>query len=206
MIYLCAGVYAEGPTDYRFLLPLTTRLITEIAASLFPAECEVADSVGIDAPSRVRSRRRLIPAAIDDYWTSCTIFVVHSDGAGDPQAAHMNSISPGVEAARLDHPGLVAVACIPVREIEAWLLADEAVFQQLFGRAPELPMNPEADTDPKATFRRVISELGGRSPGDFYAVFGERVDLRRLRSLSAFARFEADLSAAIRGFGTAISG
>lgn len=43
MIYLRAGLYAEGPTDYDFLLPLINRLLREIAAQTFPGANEVVD-------------------------------------------------------------------------------------------------------------------------------------------------------------------
>ena len=50
MIYLCAGLYAEGPSDYHFLSPLISRLLDTVGSRLFPSECEVAETVGIDAP------------------------------------------------------------------------------------------------------------------------------------------------------------
>jgi len=36
VIYLSAGLYAEGPSDYQFLCPLVDRFMEEIAAALFP--------------------------------------------------------------------------------------------------------------------------------------------------------------------------
>ncbi len=37
VIYLRAGLYAEGPTDYQFLRPLLDRLLNELAARALPA-------------------------------------------------------------------------------------------------------------------------------------------------------------------------
>src|SRR5262249_48336692 len=50
VIYIRAGVYAEGPTDYDFLLPFLDRLLDTLAASLFAGAYEVASTAGIDAP------------------------------------------------------------------------------------------------------------------------------------------------------------
>lgn len=59
MIYLRAGLYAEGPTDYHFLRPLLDRLLNDLAAPLFAGNYEIADTLGIDA--RVpRGTRRAI--------------------------------------------------------------------------------------------------------------------------------------------------
>ncbi|MBZ5714041.1 DUF4276 family protein [Nannocystis pusilla] len=92
-----------------------------------------------------------------------------------------------------------AAACVPVREIEAWLLADAGVFQRLFPTAasPSLPQDPERVTDPKHRLQAVFSELQRRRPKNLFASGGENVSLAALRRLPAFREFEADLSAAL---------
>jgi len=40
VIYLRAGLYAEGPSDYQFLRPLLDRLLNELAAPLFAGNYE----------------------------------------------------------------------------------------------------------------------------------------------------------------------
>lgn len=42
MIYLRAALYAEGPSDYGFLVRRTTRIVHSIAAGLFPGNSAVA--------------------------------------------------------------------------------------------------------------------------------------------------------------------
>jgi hypothetical protein len=108
MIYHCAGLYAEGPTDYRFLCLLITRLVHDLCAG----SAYVADTAGIDAPNSKRLRREeRVAAAVDEYWEQCTLFIVHGDGAGDPEAARQHLIDPGIARARERHPDLAAVAC-----------------------------------------------------------------------------------------------
>jgi hypothetical protein len=83
MIYLCAGLFAEGPTDYLFLLGLLDRTIQTIAAEVLSGSFDDAPSIGIDAPKRLRERSReeRVAAAIEESWSDCTLFVVHGDGA-----------------------------------------------------------------------------------------------------------------------------
>lgn len=204
MIYLRAGLYAEGPSDYGILVPLITRVLAALAASLFPGAWEVGDTLGIDAPASEKSTRRSdrIASAVVESFDLCEFFIIHSDGAGDPSAARRTCIDPGVAAAQARRPerALVAIACVPVREIEAWLLADAEPFRRLLGRAvsPALPSDPERDLDPKATLRRILLEGGARrGPESVYAFIGENVALNALRALPAYRSFEEDLTQAI---------
>jgi hypothetical protein len=196
-IYLRAGLYAEGPTDYAFLSPLLDRLMDELALSRFTGRYILGDCEGIDAPRpRPAARADRIAAAIHESWDRCTVFVIHGDGAGDPERARREQIVPGIEAARVmraDRPVAVA-ACIPVREIEAWMLADPDVFLLVGARtAPVCPAEPERELDPKATLRRLLRESGLRRPRPDYAIFGANVRFERLRELPAFVAFEQEL-------------
>lgn len=202
MIYVRAGVYAEAPTDYDFLLPLLDRLLDALAASLFPGACQVGPTVGIDAMLSTGRRAENIAAAIDAWWDACTLFVIHSDGGGDPEGARKSCVDPGLEAARGARPerAVTGAACVPVREIEAWLLADPSVFHAILGEAAMVscPAAPEHEIDPKATLTRILKEGGARRPPErMYAFFGERVRLDALRSLPAFRAFEAGLVVAL---------
>lgn len=204
-LYICAGIYAEGSSDYAFLCPLLDRVLDSLGASHFPGAYEVAASVGIDAPHGTQGgRAEKIAAAIDFAFERCTVFVIHSDADGDADAAKLNCIDPGVAAARVlrsDPPPAVA-ACVPVREIEAWMLADPEAFRTLLGASatPECPADPERDYNPKATFNRILDEGGvrRRRAEQFHAIFGERVRLDALRLLPAFRAFEGELVAALR--------
>jgi hypothetical protein len=200
VIYLRAGIYAEGPSDYRFLRPLLDRHLEAIAAARFPASYEIADTIGIDArvPRGTRRAER-IAAAIADYADLCEIFVIHTDGAGDPEEARRTRVDPAIVAARDRH--VVAIGCVPVREIEAWLLTDAQAFKALLGSAgfePTLPPDPEKELDPKATLRKILNDAGVRpGPESVHAFFGEQVRLESLRVLPGFRAFETDLGEAV---------
>jgi hypothetical protein len=208
-IYICAGIYAEGPSDYAFLCPLLDRLLDALGAAHFPGSYEVAATVGIDAPHGTPGgRAEHIAAAIDVSWGACTLFVIHADADGDPARARLDRIDPGIAAARAlrpDPPAAIAT-CIPVREIEAWMLADPAAFRTLLGESatPECPADPERENDPKAALRRILLEGGMKRRAErLHAFFGERVRLDALRALPAFRAFECELVAALQALADA---
>jgi hypothetical protein len=106
VIYLRVGLFAEGPTDYHFLLGLIDKVVDEAAASLLAGVSEVAPPLGIDAPRslRNRSREERIAAAIEASWDECTLFVIHGDGAGDPDGARRSLVEPGIARAHAARP------------------------------------------------------------------------------------------------------
>jgi hypothetical protein len=178
IVYLRAGVYAEGPTDYHFLRPFLDRYLANLAANLFPGNHEVGDTDGIDAPIGKRaSRAESIAAAIAAHADTCNLFIIHSDGAGDPSGAREANIEPGIALARATLQGreISAVACVPAREIEAWLLTDQGAFRALVGSTFDvaLPAAPEKELAPKRRVPCANASHGSchttdaRKPGQF---------------------------------------
>ena len=203
MIYVRAGLYAEGPSDYRFLVPVITRLLQEVAPRVLSSLPEIADTVAIDAPPPApSSRAERVAAAVHDHWDDCTIFVIHADANGDEACALSDRVQPGIECARRQHPDAAIIPCIPVRAVEAWMLTDSNVFKQLLGESkePSLPPKPETLSDPKAVVNEILTKLGAnlRTLRDFQAFFGANVDFLQLRRLASFRDFEQKLGVAVR--------
>jgi Domain of unknown function (DUF4276) len=206
-IYLCAALYAEGTSDYEFLSPLIQRLLDVLGSRLFPGMVDVGETIGIDAPKPIPSKRaERIAAAVADHWNAFTLLVVHADGGGAPDEARQNNVFPGIELARRAFPSLIAIPCVPVREIEAWMLADDNVFKTLLGReaAVSLPADPTREMDPKQLLQRIFQD-GGLRRGNTRAhrLFGEEVRFEVLRKLVAFQQFEAELCTAIQSVANA---
>jgi hypothetical protein len=204
MIYLRVGLFAEGVTDYHFLLGLIDRMLLDIAAEVLAGDFDDARPIGIDAPKGLKDKRReeRIAAAIEASYGECTLFVVHSDGAGDPEGARRALIDPGVALARERHPDLKVAACVPVRETEAWMITDAAAFGRIFktSRVPDLPQDPEAEIDPKRVLAEALREMGAnvhRGIVGYYAELGRELRPSELRRLAAFRRFEGELRAAV---------
>lgn len=204
MMYLRAGLYAEGPTDYYFLLPLLNRMLRDIAADVFPGASEVEDTRAVDSSGAERKRVDRIATAVREHEDLIDLLVIHADGEGDPEAARRERVEPGVEAARTAIPGkaVPAIACVPVREIEAWLLADKRVFVDQLGLRVELPAAPDRELDPKRTLTALLNQnRRARQTDNFYALFGEQVSFEALRRISAFVEFETALVDFVRSFG-----
>lgn len=204
-IYLRAGLYAEGPSDYAFLGRLLPRVLEDITAACFPGMCDIEETIEpLDAPDVGGGRTEKIPAAVAERGEWFEILVIHVDGGKDPKEMRRTCVESPLTAIRAAQPEapLYAAACVPVREIEAWMLADVRPFQEVLAsrECPALPSDPER-IDPKPALKRILQEggarLGSRSIYDF---FGARVRLSSLRALSAFRAFEAELTAAVREF------
>ena len=129
MTWICEGLYAEGPTDYRFLVALLDNLLPQIATEALPEIPIVGQTVAIDARTPApSSRAERIVAAIDSYRAECNLFVVHADADNDPEAAVRDRIHPGLALASQRWPDIALATCVPVRAIEAWMLVDPDVF------------------------------------------------------------------------------
>jgi hypothetical protein len=156
-------------------------------------------------PARTGLRNRML-AAIHNH--PCDALVIHRDAERQPLAHRINEILG--EATGLSER---CVPVVPVRMTESWLLLDEKAIRQAAdnpsGTQPlSIPSYKrwEKLPDPKEdlfTLLRKASGLTGRRLDRFdpYAA-RHRVamlinDFTPLRQLTAFAQFEATLSAAI---------
>jgi hypothetical protein len=218
MRYLGLALYAEGPTDYRFLPPILRRLADELCLQAAEEVVEVSDVLPLDAPEAYKDHGRAtrILEAARAAWGAFSILFVHTDGGGDPEAAFRARIEPAAQAVAQQLGGgeNCAVAVVPVRETEAWALADGAALRGAFGTTlddaalglPGHPHEVERLPDPKQTLRAAFAQVLGRRRGKrkvshHLEAISQRVGLDRLRQVPAFARFEAELSSALVALG-----
>lgn len=103
MQYLGLALYAEGPTDYRFLCPLLQRLCEEICAQASAQPVEIGEVLRLNHPDTKKDAPReqrivaVIPVRETEAWALCDgealrrVFgVTLSDGQlGLPSALHM---------------------------------------------------------------------------------------------------------------------
>ena len=202
--YFCVGIYAEGPTDERFLCKLVDRLVHPLAHELCPGNFYLGETCAIREPKdkRREDRATRIAAAIEEHWDACNVFVIHADADGDHERAFEERIRPGLERTRLSRPDLAAAACVPIRTTDAWMLADADAFRKIFERpVPHaLPENPETSPNPKALLEQTFHVLGvapGRTVEGYDALLGEYVRFELLERLSAFQQFVTDLRTAM---------
>lgn len=212
MNYLGLALYAEGPTDYYFLQPLLRRLSEDVLALRGRAPAEVSDVLGVDHPESARDERRdeRIRAAAATSHGSWNIFFVHADGAGDAERAKREQTDPGILALVPEH----GVSVIPVKETEAWAMADGEALRLAFGCTlsdAELGVPPQAADvqrifDPKKALEEALGSARGggrrkRTIAQYLGTIGETVSMERLRQIPSFSSTEEELVVALQKLG-----
>jgi hypothetical protein len=216
--YLGLALFAEGPTDYRFLSPVLQRATVDLCRGA-REEIEVGGVLPLEIPSAVHAAdpiTRVLEAARAADGEFDVLFL-HRDGAGDPDGARAQWIEPAAEriAAELTAYRKETVAVVPVRKMEAWALADGDALRAAFSTRladaqlgiPSQPREVERILDPKLALDQAYQAVVGsrrraRSAGAaFLEVIARQVRLEQLRLVPAFRRFEQELRGALRALG-----
>ncbi|AJE82125.1 MULTISPECIES: DUF4276 family protein [Streptomyces] len=189
--YLTFALFVEGPEDEAFFRPLATRQLQAMAAGL-PEPFDVDEWPVTADCSTARSLHEQVCRLVADLATDRDLLLLHNDHR---ERAKIDKVRSGVELP----PGCRIVPTVPIRETEAWLLADGPLLASLPGadRAliPSSPHEAEKVPDPKALLSRI---LRGRDTRQLAQHLGERADLDRLRRLPAYQQWCADLTAALK--------
>jgi hypothetical protein len=194
---------SEGMTDAN-LIPIIDWTLREVA--------HVELATGVRAEFwRLRSPPRsladkLVKAA---ELFPCDILFVHRDSDRESPVHRYEEMQNAVETANKAGCVVPAVAVVPVRMLEAWLLFDERAIRCAAGNpsgtAPlDLPhaRRVEERPDPKSDLRKALrtaSELKGRrlkkfnSAQAFWRVLDFVEDFSPLRQLPAYCSFEASV-------------
>lgn len=215
--YLGLALYAEGPTDYAFLQPLLHRVCDWVCRTSAIGVVEIAQVEALSAPATAKGGRgeRIVASALEMEGAWNVLFI-HSDGDGDWQSVIREQVEPAFLRLRQSAAtsGRALVAVVPVREVEAWLLADPQALHDALGlrlevspfAPPARPAAVEQVSDPKAavTALQALNPRRRRSSvlqRDLYTMMGETVSLERLASVPAFARFLEALKGELRDIG-----
>jgi hypothetical protein len=213
--YLGLALYAEGKTDYYFLAPLLLRLCESICSEAVEPVEFAGETIALDHRPAVNDapRDERVLDAADQARGAWQLLFIHADGANDPVAQRARLVEPALAQlrARWGADG-IGVAVVPVRETEAWVVADGDALRNVLGSTLSddvlgLPMSPydvEAQLDPKEVLRSAFWATGptgqrrrrGTSP--MLNALGEQIALQRLRRLPSFQLLEADLRSALR--------
>jgi hypothetical protein len=218
--FLGLALVAEGPTDYHFLRPLLRRLAEQVCAERARGVVEIPDVLELcNSPGdpALRHLERVRDEALKSHEGWHVLFV-HSDGAGDPGSAFAERIDPVrslVEASGL--PGQRSiVGVVPVREMEAWAIADGEAVRRAFGTSrsnaelglPERPAEAERILDPKRALADALTAARSgrrsrraRKASSFLDLIAEHADLATLDSLPAFARLRDEFGQTLRTLG-----
>jgi hypothetical protein len=214
MKYLELALYAEGSTDYYFLRPLLQRLCEDLCTNEAGEPVDVSEVLALNHPVEAKDepREQRILAAAKLARDSWRILFVHADGASDPARARNEQVKPSLELLRgtFNDEG-IGVAVVPIRETEAWAIADGGAVRSAFGTSLNdgqlgLPAQRAVETseDPKAVLLAAFHATNpsgrrrkeGVSP--YLNTLGEAVSLTQLKNLAAFDGLVNELRAALK--------
>ncbi len=217
MAYLGLALFAEGPTDHRFLKPVLRRLCENMCLQHAKMMVDIGDVLELHSPARVRdeSRETRIREAAREARDAWHILFIHADGSGDYPGARESLVLPACRAiaGEIGEESRQTVAVIPVRETEAWCLVDGDALRRSFGTTkgnaeldvPERGRDVEGILDPKSALdevcRRAISPRrrrgGRRKAAEFLDQIGEFVSIEQLDQVPAFGRLRQEVQDAL---------
>lgn len=219
MRYIGLGLFREGSTDTRFLAPVLRRLTLDICLEHATESVEVSDVIDLGSPTPDRGlslEYRILEAAKASI-EAIDILFIHTDGAGNPGKARAERVDPAVQLIQADpiFAKVRPVAVIPVREMEAWAIADGDALRSALNASisdqdlgvPTRPRDVESILDPKAALRKAVRlNLHPRrakkiSEKSFLDMIGEKVDLNKLRLVPSFTVMESELQDALTQLG-----
>lgn len=201
------GIFAEGPTDNRFLPSVVKRTFEEVAwtcrQQINILEPEVIDD--FHAPHTFAER--VLVAARQAQQRGVTVLCVHTDAdAENDHHTFQFKIQPAFERIQQSTEEIckLPVAIVPIQMTEAWMLADTELFKQELNTTKtdfelRIHRSPESIADPKAVIEaaiRIATEGTGRRQrryqihiSDLYQPVGQQISLEKLSQLSSFQKF-----------------
>lgn len=203
---IIVGLITEGPTDIRFLESIVRRTFEDIA---FECLQDIDVSVHTLKTSKVGlSFVEYIMKASNDGVTSFDIMTltIHTDADRDTYDERINNkIIPAQTALNgmNDDYCKLLTPVIPIRMIEAWMLADKELLKSEIGTSKSdndlgINRNPEKIADPKSVIEKAIRIATEHLPrrrqrlsiSELYAIIGDTVSITELTKLDSYRKFQ----------------
>jgi hypothetical protein len=190
---LVPGLVAEGETGEVFLGVVISRQLRDLTAE--SSRCTVdVEGTEIAVCRSILDRERVVDALVE-LAADCHLLFVHNDHRERDKADRITN-DP-----RLSVP---VIPIVPIRETEAWLLPDRAVWSRLSGsaldRLPDRPRDVEKHADPKKALAEVTPRRG-KPVRDYFEYIARNIDLGVLAQVPAYADWVADTRNALKGLG-----
>lgn len=208
--YISCGFYGEGNSDEYFFQSFLDRLLDRLVPTL-------------DHTVVVHRRRDLEGDSAESYFLSAAsqakdadFLIYHLDADGPNLArAYAERFMPYYDAVRqrpANQYNHQIVPMIPVRNLEAWLMADFGAFQQSTGIGahfqgadlgfPEEAPQVESISDPKATLGKALRVVSPKRRAavpikDLFERMAQYIDFARLEQVPAYQEFLIRLKATL---------
>ncbi len=210
---LALALYGEGSTDDRFLTLIIQRTSRKILAERRKSNVSVASVEPIKLFEKKPTREEnILQAAIQAFRYQALI--VHSD-ADNPlyEDAMKYRILPGFDLVKQSKGSVCGqlLPIIPIQAVEAWMLADFETLRaelrtDLKANEPGIPDKTrqiEKISKPKLRLYDAIAIVNKQlrpnqriDVSSLYEPLGRKIRLERLQPLTAYQRFESDLTKA----------
>lgn len=204
----------EGTTDTRFLESILESVFQELALNHLDddVECEVSVLSRYDKSdgfcNGVIKASKMCRS--DSLWADT--LAVHTDADkmtyDERRSTNFDSVFEKMKNVNSDKYCTVITPIIPVKMIEAWMLADWELLRQEIGTTLTkaqlgIDGDPEDFADPKSkiedAIRRAEESAVHKRPtnkisiDELYQIVGKKISLERLEQLSSFQRFEQEI-------------
>ncbi len=211
------GLFAEGSTDIRFLeniVQKTLDAVTKECSTIPDGEVKIIsiDKTGLSFVEQVLAASRKGLATENIH-----ILCVHTD-ADDSSVdnAYKYKINPAKKALQAQDEQTyckILVAIVPVQEIEAWMLADKAIFKnELETKKTDAQLgihrHPESINNPKKVIENAIRIAQPNSSkkrndnhltiSEVYFPIGERLEIEKLETLPSYLLFKEEMRNAFK--------
>jgi hypothetical protein len=214
MSQVIVGFTTEGPSDERFLASVLERTFEEISF-----ECEKSIEI---FPLEILPKgkgefiiryEKLLEQA---FHRGLMVLCIHVDADNsDDTSVFKTRFNPlfDILAARLGQEICeVVVPIVPIQMTESWMLADLELLKDELGTNLSdfdlgLHRRPESISDPKEVIRtaiRIANESRSKRHRNaldiaaLYQLIGRKIDLKKLRNLKSYIKFEEAVRSAYR--------
>lgn len=215
MNVLTLGLYAEGRTDERFLPIIIQRTTQAILIAYDRMGIEALEPIVIKKPANISHLDECILYAAQetsDYHT----LIIHSDADDrSHQQTIIERFHPGYALVQQDKGRVckTLIPIIPVRMVEAWMLADPDALQKALKvtvhlsniGVPSKAKLVELEREPKKILDQVIqlayphkAQTWGRIKGDLYERLAPLINLDRLKQVPSYSRFITDMTTTLK--------
>lgn len=215
VVQIFIGLATEGTTDIRFFESIVRRTFQEIALQECRPDIDIeirrlnTKKTGLSFTEYVKQASY---DGVKDF--GMMVLAIHADADKETYDGRKKyNIDPAQE--ELDKQGddycKILTPVIPVRMMEAWMLADKELLKSEIGTTKsdnDLKINrdPETIADPKAVIEEAIriaqSDLPKRRQrltiSDLYAIIGDKISINKLLSLDSYQKFQDEVRATYR--------
>lgn len=214
----------EGTTDSRFLIPIIKRTVDDVIFDCCDYDVDVDEISEVKVSKTGKSfTEYVIDATQKALENGSQLLIIHTDSDKDTyEERYQHKFIPAYEAMRNNDTDDIKafekdlIPIIPIRMIEAWMLADIDLLKTeintpLTNAELKLTGNQESIADPKAKISEAIriakekethkQKVTIESIDSLYETIGSKIDLKKLKQLSAYNYFIEELKRGLKEIG-----